>query len=141
MVLDDALTLEQVCGGRSPSSRRWSSRAAARERIAVGRAATEQLLADGRQVYGLTTGVGAMKRVTVGADEQADFNRLLLLSHRTGTGPNVRRAVVRAALLAQLAGFGPRPLGSAGVAGRSARGGAERRAHAARPRGGVARPV
>ena len=56
-------------------------------------------------MYGLTTGVGAMKRVAVGADEQADFNRLLLLSHRTGTGADVRGAVVRATLLAQLAGF------------------------------------
>ena len=31
---------------------------AARERIAVGRQATERLLAEGKQVYGLTTGVG-----------------------------------------------------------------------------------
>ena len=78
---------------------------AARERIAVGRQATERLLAEGKQVYGLTTGVGAMKRVTVAADEQQDFNRLLLLSHRTGTGADVPEAVVRATLLAQLAGF------------------------------------
>ena len=104
LVLDDALTLEQVAAV-AYEQRPVELAAPARERIAAGRAATERLLADGGQVYGLTTGVGAMKRVAVGADEQADFNRLLLLSHRTGTGANVRGAVVRATLLAQLAGF------------------------------------
>ena len=79
---------------------------AARERIAAGRDVTAALLARGERVYGLTTGVGALKRVAVGERDQAAFNRLLLLSHRTGTGPDVPEDVVRAAMLAQLAGFG-----------------------------------
>ena len=57
--------------------------AAARARIARSRELTERLLANGERVYGLTTGVGALKRVDVTAAQQAPFNRLLLQSHRT----------------------------------------------------------
>jgi histidine ammonia-lyase len=104
LVLDDRLTpaeVAEVAVGRRPVE----LSEAARERIAAARAATDALLAGGERVYGLTTGVGALKRVAVGAGEQIDFNRLLLLSHRTGTGPDVPVEVVRAAMLAQLAGF------------------------------------
>jgi histidine ammonia-lyase len=104
LVLDDALTLHEVAevafGGR-----RVELSDAARARIERAREATDDLLARGDRVYGLTTGVGALKRIAVGVGEQPDFNRLLLLSHRTGTGPDAPREVVRAAMLAQLAGF------------------------------------
>jgi histidine ammonia-lyase len=104
VMLDATLALEDVAA-IAIERRAVQLAPAARERIAVGRRATEHLLAEGKQVYGLTTGVGAMKRVSVAADEQQDFNRLLLLSHRTGTGADAPEAVVRATLLAQLAGF------------------------------------
>ena len=65
---------------------------------------TDELLARGERVYGLTTGVGALKRVSVGRDEQLAFNRLMLLSHRTGTGPDV-----------------PEPVGAGGDAGAAGR--------------------
>jgi histidine ammonia-lyase len=78
---------------------------AARARIERARQVTDDLLARGERVYGLTTGVGALKRVAVSRDEQVAFNRLMLLSHRTGTGPHVAEPVVRAVMLAQLAGF------------------------------------
>ncbi len=78
---------------------------AARERVRTARAVVDRLLAENQPVYGLTTGVGAMKRVSVSAGEQGGFNRLLLLSHRVGTGPDAPAEVVRAALLAQVAGF------------------------------------
>jgi histidine ammonia-lyase len=79
--------------------------AGARARIERGRAVTDALLAGGERVYGLTTGVGALKRVAVVEDDQVDFNRLLLRAHRTGTGPDAPEAAVRAAMLVQLAGF------------------------------------
>jgi histidine ammonia-lyase len=102
--VDDLLTPDRVAevaiGGRPVELA-----AAARERIIHARQVTDRLLDQGQRVYGLTTGVGALKRVTVGADEQPEFNRLLLLSHRTGTGPDAPQEAVRAAMLAQLAGF------------------------------------
>jgi histidine ammonia-lyase len=104
LLLDDRLTLEDVADV-ALRRRPVELAGAARERIAHARDVTDALLASGERVYGLTTGVGALKRVAVGAGEQAAFNRLMLLSHRTGTGPDVPEEVVRAVMLAQLAGF------------------------------------
>jgi histidine ammonia-lyase len=102
--LDDRLSIEElaeVARDRRPVE----LSAGARERITRGREVTERLLAEGERVYGLTTGVGALKRVRVGRAEQPEFNRMLLLSHRTGTGPPAPEEVVRAAMLTQVAGF------------------------------------
>ena len=111
LVVGAELTLADVAAV-AEQGRRVELSAAARARIVDGRRVVERLLADGEPVYGLTTGVGALKRVAVGPAEQERFNRLLLRSHRTGTGPNAPDAVIRATLLAQLAGFAQ---GHAGV--------------------------
>ena len=113
---------------------------AARERIAVGRQATERLLAEGKQVYGLTTGVGAMKRVSVAPRAgRLQPAVVALASHWHGRR---RTRGGRAGDPAGPAGrIRPRPLGSARVAGRPDRGGAQRRAGAPRPHGRFARPV
>ncbi|HZQ15786.1 MAG TPA: aromatic amino acid lyase [Gaiellaceae bacterium] len=67
-------------------------------RMRERRAAVEAALAEGREVYGLTTGVGARKRFRSGGDAAA-FNRRLLLEHRVGQGPLAPPEVVRAAAL------------------------------------------
>lgn len=51
--------------------------------------------ARGEPVYGVTTGVGPQKRRTVPAEEQGEFNRLMILAHcvghgDTGPGPATR---------------------------------------------------
>jgi len=102
--LDDRLTVADVADV-AVRHRPIALAGDARARIDRARQVTDELLARGERVYGLTTGVGALKRVSVGVVEQPHFNRLMLLSHRTGTGPLVDEAVVRAAMLAQLAGF------------------------------------
>jgi histidine ammonia-lyase len=104
LILDDRLSIEDVAHV-ARDRRTVQLSAEALERIRRGRDVTETLLAEGERVYGLTTGVGALKRVSIGAPDQPEFNRLLLLSHRTGTGPHVPEEIVRAAMLAQLAGF------------------------------------
>ena len=102
--LDDRLRIEDVVAV-ARGRRRVALAEGAVARIQRGREVTESLLHRGERVYGLTTGVGALKRVAVGESEQEEFNRLLVLSHRTGTGPDVGEEVVRAAMLAQAAGF------------------------------------
>jgi len=57
------------------------------------------VLERGDPVYGLSTGVGAQKRVPVTPEEQAEFNRTLILNHRVGQGPPLPEDVVRAAML------------------------------------------
>ena len=71
---------------------------AAVERMRATRAVVEAAAADGREVYGLTTGVGAKKKAAVGHEDLAEFNRLLVLNHRVGQGPALPDDVVRAAL-------------------------------------------
>ena len=70
----------------------------AAERMRATRAVVEAAAADGREVYGLTTGVGAKKKAAVGPEDMAEFNRLLVLNHRVGQGPALPDDVVRAAL-------------------------------------------
>lgn len=71
----------------------------ARRRMAEGRAIAEQQSREGRAVYGLTTGVGALKRVSAPRDRMAAFNDLVVRASRTGQGPQADEAVVRATML------------------------------------------
>jgi histidine ammonia-lyase len=68
-------------------------------RMRTARAVVERALEAGEPVYGLSTGVGVRKRVPVEANQQADFNRMLLLGHRVAQGPAAPDDAVRAAML------------------------------------------
>ena len=72
---------------------------AAVERMREARALVERVLARGDEVYGLTTGVGMRKKFRVPAEEQPAFNRMLILNHRVGQGPELPEEIVRAAAL------------------------------------------
>ena len=84
----------------------------ARERMAVARKAVEEILAGGQEVYGLTTGVGALKRVQVADEDQEQFNRRMIASHVIGHGDAAPHDVVRAAMVVRVQGLA---LGHAGV--------------------------
>lgn len=71
---------------------------AALEAMAAARAVVEEALAEGREVYGLTTGVGARKRFRAGGEPDT-FNRRMLLDHRVSQGPPAADDVARAATL------------------------------------------
>lgn len=75
------------------------------ERMHEARAVVERAVERGEAVYGVTTGVASRKRVRVGREELADFNRRLLGSHRVGQGPDAPEDVVRAAMLRMANGF------------------------------------
>jgi len=81
-------------------------------RIRAAREVVERAVERGDEVYGLSTGVGARKRFTVGPDDLAEFNRALVVNHRTGTGPDAPEDVVRATMLALANSFA---LGCSGV--------------------------
>jgi len=74
-------------------------------RMQTGRAAVERVLERELTVYGITTGVGARKRVSVRGDEAEEFNRMLILNHRVGQGDFASDEVVRATLLRLANGF------------------------------------
>lgn len=69
-------------------------------RLRDARGVVERALARGDAVYGLTTGVGAQKRIRVAPESLAAFNRRLIDGHRVGSGPLAAPDVVRAAMLA-----------------------------------------
>jgi histidine ammonia-lyase len=75
------------------------------DRMAEGAKIVQEAVQANAQVYGLTTGVGAHKRVSMSAAEIDRFTHLLLPSHRVGQGPHAADDVVRAALLRLVNGF------------------------------------
>jgi histidine ammonia-lyase len=82
----------------------------ARAAMRRARTVTRRALAAGASVYGLTTGVGALKRHAIGA--QHNYNRMLILDHCVGHGPPAPAEFVRAAMVVRAHGLA---LGGAGV--------------------------
>ena len=78
---------------------------AARERIASGRRVVDAVLAGGRAVYGLTTGVGHMRDVRVPDAELVGQQYMIVMTHSGGFGPLLPTEVARAAMAVRLAGL------------------------------------
>ncbi len=84
----------------------------ARDRMQQSRAIIEAIQARGDPLYGLTTGVGALRTVAVGGAEQERFNHQMIRSHAVGHGPLAPESFVRAAVLVRAEGLA---MGAAGV--------------------------
>lgn len=63
------------------------------------RAAVHEAIAEGRPVYGVSTGFGALADVAISPEDRAALQVNLLRSHAAGVGPPLPDDVVRAALL------------------------------------------
>jgi len=77
----------------------------ARERIAAGRRVVDGVLASGRAVYGLTTGVGHFRDVRVPDDELVGQQYRIVMTHSGGFGPALPTEVTRAAMAVRLVGL------------------------------------
>jgi histidine ammonia-lyase len=77
----------------------------ARERMDASRAVLERLFERDEPIYGLTTGVGALKGVRIRADAQIAFQEQLLRGHRSGHGELAPDEFVRAAMVVRAAGL------------------------------------
>jgi histidine ammonia-lyase len=84
--------LEAVAGGASAPPLDASDRS----RLAAGRGVIEAALADGRAVYGVTTGFGHLASVRIAPADAAQLQLNLLRSHAVGSGPPLDADVVRA---------------------------------------------
>jgi len=69
------------------------------------RAAMLAHLDGGGAAYGVNTGLGYLMSHSVDADDQAAFQRSILLGRAAGIGPPLSAAVVRGTMLLRLAGF------------------------------------
>jgi len=68
-------------------------------RIQEGRRVLEQWVSQGRKVYGVTTGFGALADVAIPREQARTLQRNVLLSHAAGVGEPFPEEVVRAAML------------------------------------------
>ncbi len=73
--------------------------AEARARIATSRSYIERIVAEGRVVYGVTTGFGKLANVKIAPDDVQQLQRNLIVSHAMGVGEPLSTEVVRAMLL------------------------------------------
>jgi histidine ammonia-lyase len=90
------VALERVRVAVSPSG--W-------DRLARSRCVVDRLAALPEPIYGLTTGLGALKDQRVTPSEMDDFQRNILMSHAVGLDPEFDSTVVRAIMLARLNGM------------------------------------
>lgn len=87
----------------------------ARRRLQRARAVVDGLVDRGDVVYGLTTGVGALRTTKIAPSEVRRLQRNLVRSHAVGVGPLLAEELVRAAMLVRVNQFcqgssGVRPL-------------------------------
>ena len=71
----------------------------AADRVATARAFIERIGAEGRTVYGVTTGFGHLSSVKISGDKLADLQRNLIRSHASGVGEPFVPETVRAVTL------------------------------------------
>ena len=87
--------------------------------IEAGRAIVDRHVAGDTPIYGLNTGLGHQRDQRLPIEVLADYQDAIVAVHASGIGPPLPTAVVRAAMLARVAGIavgGSRA--SRGVAGR-----------------------
>lgn len=68
-------------------------------KIESSRSAVERLIEDGEIVYGITTGFGRFKDVSIDPEQTRELQRNLVRSHAVGVGPLLSREIVRAMML------------------------------------------
>jgi histidine ammonia-lyase len=96
------LTLDDlVAVARGPA--RVEIGAAARTRMRESRALVDRAVAEGRVIYGITTGFGELKDRRIPPEDTQQLQVNLVRSHCAGVGPNAPREVVRAMLLLRAA--------------------------------------
>jgi histidine ammonia-lyase len=86
--------LERVARGDGPAPLTDDDR----DRIAAARAVVDSALASGEAIYGVTTGIGNLASVRIGAEDAAALQLNLVRSHAVGAGPPLEREVVRGML-------------------------------------------
>jgi len=74
-------------------------------RIRRARAVVERASENNRQVYGLTTGVGAFKRHGIPQEDRAAFQERMIRTHSVAIGPPLATAPVRAMIAARVNGM------------------------------------
>lgn len=75
------------------------------ERIAAGAAYVQRQVAQGRSIYGVTTGFGSLAETPVPVEKAAELQRRHVISHACGVGPFAPESIARLTLLVKLLTF------------------------------------
>jgi len=104
VVTGDDLTVDQVArvAWLSPTVRVTDS---ARDCLRRSRDVVEKLVSQPAPIYGLTTNLGELKDARIPPEQQAEFQRRIVLSHAAGVGPEHDVDVVRAIMVTRLNGM------------------------------------
>jgi histidine ammonia-lyase len=94
----ESLTLADIRAAAERTAR-FELAPAARERMRASRAVVERIVAEGRTVYGVTTGFGVFSEVAVSPEQSRKLQRNLILSHCGGVGEPYPIEVGRAMML------------------------------------------
>ena len=99
VVLDgNSLSIEQVVAvARDRAKVRVAD--AARQKAQRSRDFLEKCVAEGKAIYGVTTGIGELARVRISPEQSAELSRRIIYSHSAGTGDRFPDDSVRAAML------------------------------------------
>jgi histidine ammonia-lyase len=95
----DSLTLEEIEAVARGTSGPVEVSERAVERMRRSRAVVEDAVAEGRVVYGVTTGFGRLSEVAIPLDHLEELQLNLIRSHACGVGAPLPRAEVRAITL------------------------------------------
>ncbi len=68
-------------------------------RMQASRALVERWVAEGRVMYGITTGFGEFSNVSIGTDKLEQLQKNLIISHAVGCGDPIPRNIVRIMML------------------------------------------
>jgi histidine ammonia-lyase len=77
----------------------------ARNRVAKARHLIEQWVREGRTIYGVTTGFGALSDVVISKEDTRQLQENVLLSHAAGTGRIIDEATTRAVMSLRIKDF------------------------------------
>jgi histidine ammonia-lyase len=99
IVLDgNSLSIEQICAvARNGAT--VSVSPAAYEKVQRSRDVIERSIAEGKAIYGVTTGIGEFARIRISPEQSAELQRRIIYSHSAGTGDPQPHDVVRAAMV------------------------------------------
>ena len=101
----------------------------------------DKAIAEGRTIYGVNTGFGKLAETRIGEADLATLQRNLILSHCTGSGPELGDDVIRLVLALKVIGAGARPFRRAARDRRDASRSARARRLSLRPVEGLGRRV
>jgi len=99
VVLDgNSLSIEQIAAVARDGAR-VSALPQARQKMQRSRDFLERCVAEGKAIYGVTTGIGEFARVRISPEQSAELSRRIIYSHSAGTGGPFPEDAVRAAML------------------------------------------